>query len=428
MYLRKNEYQFCMKTFGVFHRDRNTFTFAGEPLAFHTDHYNCFLQKEIEELQRFIDAEKILVNSAQVLAFTQFTALFKKHDKWDIEKRKKIVEDYFSYCGFGKINIHNLQPKGGYVETDKEHYGLAWKRIHGERSSEQNGVAYFLMGFLCGATEAVHDIALGTFDAKQITCISKGDAKTRIDVFRGLRKKLQTSVGEGQPQVFESQPSSSHTSVNYTAIMDSILGDTVESIEDTGLIEKYGGNVTRHYANYSNLVCLRVLIELEKNYKREGLAKAKSIVIKSSQMSAFHLIGNLVGSKEWEQHISPTVNSTEDQLHGILAFINTLGWGKWEAEELNSSARTTFSIVSSTESNAFLKMVGKTKAPVCFFIEGMVGAIMNMVYNTKLTPNMELNKELFESIFKADNRYVVVEAKTRMMGEESDRFVVERKS
>lgn len=416
-----------MMTFGSYLKDRNAYVFAGEPLTIHTDYYNCFLQKAIEDLGQYIDVHTILVNSAQEVVYSQLVNYFKKNPRWNIEERKKKVEEFYSFCGFGKINLKNVHPKGGYIETDSEHYALAWKRIYGERKEEQNGVAYFLMGFLCGATEAIHNIALGTFDAKQIRCISKGEANTRIDVFRGLRKKLQKSVGEGEVQVFADMPVATETTIDYSKIIDTILSNQVQGDNETGIMNAFGSNITRHYSNYYSLICVRVLMELEKKYKREGVAKAKAIMIQSALMSAFHLIGNLISSKEWKDIINPGVNSTDDQLHGILAFINTLGWGKWEVERFNPSGKTTFNITGSSESNAFLKMVGKTKAPICFFLEGMVTGIMNMVYNTRLTPETTLNEDLFNTVFKADNRYVVVEAKTRMMGEESDRFTVSRK-
>jgi hypothetical protein len=209
--------------------------------------------------------------------------------------------------------------------------------------------------------------------------------------------------------------------------MDALLSNDLAGDEKTGLIEAYGGLVTRHYANYYNLISVRILMGLEKKYKRDGVLKAKSVMIKSAQTSAMHLLSNLVSSSEWKKHIAPSVRTTDDQLHGILAFINTLGWGKWEVERLNPEGKTSFNITASSESNAFLKMVGKTKAPICFFLEGMVSGIMNMVLYNKLAAKMKLDDDVFDAIFKSDNRYVVTEARTRMTGEETDHFIVEKK-
>lgn len=415
-----------MNIFGSYHKDRNAHVFAGEPLTIHTDFYNCFLQKAVEELSQYIDVRSILINSAQEIAYTQFKKYFESKPNLELGERKKIVEAYYSYCGFGKIDISHVQSKGGFVETSSEHYSQAWKRIYG-KSVSSDGVCFFTMGFLCGATEAIHDIVLGTFDAKQIRCLTKGDESIRIDVFRGLRKQLKESVGEGVTQTFENQPSNSETSVNYTEVMDALLSNDLAGDDETGLIEAYGGLVTRHYSNYYNLINVRILMQLEKKYKKDGVLKAKSIAIKSAQTSAMHLISNLISSAEWKNHIAPSIKTTDDQLHGILAFINTLGWGKWEIERFNVEGKTIFNITASSESNAYLKMVGKTKAPICFFLEGMVSGIMNMVYNNKLVPKMKLDADTFDSIFKSENRYVVTEAKTRMMGEETDRYTVARK-
>ena len=57
----------------------------------------------------------------------------------------------------------------------------------------------------------------------------------------------------------------------------------------------------------------------------------------------------------------------------------------------------------------------------------MVTGIMNMVFNNKLVADMALDENQYEAIFKSENKFVVVDAKTRMMGEESDHFTVCRK-
>ncbi len=414
-----------MKTFGSYLKDRNAHVFGGEPLAIHTSFYGCFLHKAIEEIAQYVDTHGILVNSAQEVVYSQFSSLFEKHPKLSIAERKELIEEYYSYCGFGKIVLKNLQPKGGYVETTSEHYGVAWKKIFGQRTENQEGVAQFTMGFLCGATEAIFNIALGTFDAKQIRCVSQGEATTRIDVFRGLRKKLKKSVGEGAIQTFDGQPEATAV-VDYNAVQDALLGQQPRRDPDTGLIEAYGSLVARHYTNYFCLVSVRLLMELEKKYKREGVAKARSILLQSAQMGALQLFGRLVESPVWKENFA-AATTQESQLHALLAFVNSLGWGKWEVEMPNPSGETTFVITGNAETNAILKMVGKTKASICFFTEGIVTGLMNLVYNADLTALGELNEECYASLFKADNRFVVVEAKTRMTGEELDKITVARK-
>ncbi|MFY0652229.1 MAG: hypothetical protein JXQ96_09360 [Cyclobacteriaceae bacterium] len=415
-----------MKSFGSYHKNKNSYTFSGEPLVIQSTYFNCFFQKAIEAIGQYIDVHSLLVNTSQQIAYTQFKAYFTKHSKWDVSERKERVEKYFSYCGFGQINLKNVHPKGGYVETDSESYGLAWKEIFGNKESESDGVAYFTMGFLCGATEAIHDIALGTFDAKQITCIAKGDDTTRVDVFRGLRKKLNESSSEGISQTFESQPRPDNTPVNYETILDAIT-DQELPVSDSGIINAFGSEITRHYANYFSLIGVKILIELEKKYKRDGVVKSKAIMVQSAQRLVFYTVGKLLLSKEWESTVGASVNTTDDQLHAILAFYNALGWGRWEIERFNPTGKTSFNITNNPSSNAYLKLIGKTKAPICFLLEGIVTATMNMVYNVKLSPGMTLDDDLFNAAFKPDNRYVLVSAKTRITGEETDHFTVARK-
>jgi len=415
-----------MNDFGEYLIDRNAFVFSGEPLVFHSDHYNCFLQKSIEKTKDYIDVYPILINSAHELVYTQFSNYFSENTRLSIKERKAVVEEYYSFCGFGKISLRGITPKGGHVVTPYEHYSMGWKSKFGARKEDELGVSFFTLGFLCGATEAILDIPLGTFSGKQDKCLTKGDDVCRFENFRGLKKNLHSSPGEGVFQKFDSLPNSLDTSVDYDAIRTALINMHIQGDSKTGLIEAFGVSLTRHYANYHCLISIRILIELEKKRGKEGLNIAKSLMVEAGQVDAFYMLGNIMQSQEWESLVAPMINTQDGWAHGIVGCVNALGWGRWEIEALNSGGDSVFNIESGYESNSFLKMVGKAKEPICYFLEGSISGIMNLLYQADLTLKPTLDETFYREVFRTEGKFETNESNTRLMGADKDEITVKR--
>lgn len=415
-----------MSDFGAYLKDRNAFVFAGEPLVFHCDQYNCFLQKSIEEMKEHIDVYTILINSAHEIAHAQFTSYFAGQEKLSELDKKKIIEDYYSFCGFGKINLRGITSKGGHLETTRDHYSVNWKKNFGSRNEGETGVSFFTIGFLCGVTEAIYDIPLGTFSGKQTKCLTKGDNTCRFEVFRGHKKNLHESPGEGVYQRFDELTNPSGTSVDYGAVQDSFIAMPFMTHLETGLIGAFGTTFTRHYSNYYSLVSIRILIELQKKFGNTGILRAKSLMVEAAKVGGFYAIGGIMSSSEWESHVGSMVKTDDDYVHGALACINALGWGRWEVENLDSNGDSIFKITGGSESNSYLKMVGKSKEPICYFLQGSTSALMNLSYKGNMKEKPTLNQEFYKTVFKSEGNYEAKEVHSRMMGAEEDKIMVKK--
>lgn len=415
-----------MCDFGKYLKDRNAFVFGNEPLIFHCHHYNCFFQKSIEDTRKYIDVYPILINSAHELVYSQFSNYFKENNNLSINERKRVVEKYYSFCGFGKIGLKRITTKGGHVKTPYEHYSINWSKKFGTRKDDEPGVSFFTLGFLCGAAEAIFDIPLGTFSSKQDKCLSKGDDICKFEIFRGLKKNLHPSPGEGEFQVFDALPNPSDTSVDYDSIRESFINMPIQGDSKTGLIDAFGVSFTRHYANYYCLVSIRILIELEKKHGKDGIHIAKSLMIEAGEVCAFNTLGGIMLSTEWESLIMPMIKSHDDWVHGIVACVNALGWGRWEIEILDSEGDSVFNIISAYESNSFLKMVGKSKEPICYLLEGCLSGIMNLLYHGDITQKPQLDEAFYNEVFKTKGKFEAKESSTRMMGADEDKINVKR--
>ena len=67
-----------MKHFGSYLADRSIYEFCHEPLCFQSEYFNVHFQKNVEQFKNHLDIENILVTSAQEIAYSQLSLLFKK--------------------------------------------------------------------------------------------------------------------------------------------------------------------------------------------------------------------------------------------------------------------------------------------------------------------------------------------------------------
>ena len=163
------------------------------------------------------------------------------------EERKKIVEDYFRFAGFGKFTLDTNAEPEGIVACPSDHYGVGWASKFGKSSSP---VSFFTAGFLAGAIESIYDLELGTLVCHQEKCLAMGDEESTFKVSKSSEtRNLLVSQREGKYQTYSlNQPEG--TTVDYAAVRDALTNMPIEGSEQSGIIDAFGVLLTRHYANY----------------------------------------------------------------------------------------------------------------------------------------------------------------------------------
>jgi hypothetical protein len=408
--------------FDTYHNDRSTFQFADEPIVIQSDYFNVNFLKSLEELNGKINVSQLLVESAHEVAYSQLSVFFKKNEKLSDTDKKKFIEDYYAHCGFGKISLKAISNKGGYAILESEHYAEAWLKYFGERKSSEHGVGYFTVGFLSGAVEALFGTTLGTFAGKQSLCISKGDEVSRFDIFRGLKKKLHNSPGLGKEQG-EIKPIDNIDGIDDQKIVDLIKTLNFSGIKDSkGFIENFESNWTRHYANYYSMIVIKLLMQAEKKLGKGGVEVIKKMLTDVGESNAYFVFGKIVNSEYWQENIIPSLGSDNNQqMHGCLDIMTAFGFGKWELVE-HTDHNFTFNITNNPNTNAFLKLVGNTKAPLGYYTGGFLIGLVNFIaHNPK---SKAIDNDFVENLKSSKNNMSYQEIKSRMVGADRDTIVV----
>ncbi len=407
---------------GEFHKNRNAFVVQEEPLIFHCHHYNTFLQLSIEETKHYLDVYPILQDTAQEVAYAQFSKYFRDNPDASAVERKKVVSKAFSEFGFGIVCMDELSAQGGTVVLPTEHYSATWLLKYGLRTGYDCGAALFATGFVAGATEAVFDLPLGNLESRQIECPTKAHAQCTIVVSPSINQRtLEASPAEGLYQTFGSLVQPQDTGIRYEAIRDALTGLPIVGGEN-GLIQAFGVTLTRHYANYYTQISYRLLKAMQDKFGADGVSIVEDLLVEAGHVCAFNTFGGIMQSAEWNALILPMIDSREDWAHGIVACVNALGWGQWEIKELVPYQKLVVEVKSGYEANAYLQSFGQSEYPVSYLVTGGVAGIMNLIYNGDITQTPELNEAYYDQIFKSANKFSARQTKCRTMGDEVDRF------
>ena len=408
---------------GHFDTKFNTYTAAQEPMIFHCHHYNTVLQATLEDTRDYIDIYPILVDSAQEIVYSQLTAYFAEANLTDFTDRKGAVEDFFAFCGYGKFALDNLTPYGGKIIAEADHYSYGWKVKFGLRADNLPMVSFFTCGFLAGATDAIFNLPLGTSDCKQLTCYTKGDAFPSFEITKLTSPKtLIASPKLGKPQTHTLENPTQETDVNYLGIREALTNMPIEGTTTKGMIDAFGVLLTRMFANYYCQISYKVLKKLEIMMRKDGLDLADELLTEAGHNCAFYTFGGVMESAEWNGMIKPMCKTKEDWVHGIVAVVNSFGWGFWEILELIPAEKLVIKVTNGYEATSYLAAHGNGAIPISFLAKGATMGIMNLLYNGDVTTNPNLNEDYYNAICRSDKMFSVTQTACRTMGANADVF------
>jgi hypothetical protein len=430
----------------------------GEPMVFHCNHYNRFLQLVVEDCH-YIAQEPILQDSAAEIAYRQLHAIFSQHLHWSTAERLETAEALYRYCGFGDLD---LQPaSAGLGDTPASlterhsHYGSALRLNYGKR---RHPGEYFDLGYAIGAVAAATDapvrgrVASREFDE----AISMGGERTTLLLFRGEgdnRFPLDTPTLSPAALTAAAQQVPAREFAPYVdeeGIIEAVGSLPLMGNED-GLIPAFGVFLTRHYADYYNLVSFRferalaAALETHKYlgemlwyeypslffYKDkfshlQGAELARTLLIEAGHICGFNTMGGIMRSDPWYQLILPQLRQREDWLAGIIACINALGWGIWRIAELVPNERLVLRAWYPYESLGHLRAFGTADHPIDFLMTGIAASLMNLLYTADITQKPDLTLEFYYQVNRSREGFWGHQTRCVAMGDNYSEVVVER--
>lgn len=431
-------------------------TIDAQPMVFHCNHYNRTLQNTIENC-RHIDNRKILIHSAAEVAFLGLQAHFRENPGMKLEERLHYAEELYSFCGFGLLPLVNtVKQAAGQSEfnlsTDSSHYGRALSLNFEKRRAAGE---YFDLGFTIGALSAAFGEAFSGEMTKEAISL-KGKHNTFHIYVGGEEFEYLFGLESGTPAYLEAAGmSSAIPERSLTGNIDeaAIIGGVSQAPlfgNQYGLIPAFGVELTRHYADYYNLVSYRFEQQLAEAlakrptltdllvydypalfyYKQyinlEGMSLSRTLLTEAGHICGFNTMGGIMSSEAWEGLVMPMVQDREDWLHGIIAVINALGWGVWRVIELVPNEKLVLRVWRPYESLGYLRWFGYSQHPLDYLVTGVAASLMNLLYEGDITEHPTLNLDYYHQINRSASSFWAEQTRCVAMGDDYSEVVVSR--
>lgn len=381
---------------------RGRILLAGEPHVFHCHHYNVYLQRVISDASEFVSARPFLLGAAVGVAHAQLSRLFSEGKIDDIAQRKALAAEVYRWAGFGTIDFGPLEKTGGATRTPHSHYAAGWRSRFGPA---QTPVCTFSSGWIAGALSAIYGLPADAFQTEHPECGACGPVPGPcVFTLRPGRAnyKLQKSPGAGPINDVTLRPEPP-TKLDREGITQALSGLPLVG-DDQGDINAFGVHLTRHYANYYNRIGFELLRAAVSHFTYEGRMAVGSMLEQAGHVCAFHTFGGIMSSTEWDALVRPNCETKEDWIHGVVAVINCLGWGRWQVTKL-SRHEAEFVIHNDYESVGYVAMYGRAPFPVTFMAQGVATGLMDLVYAGNIEAKPALTLELYNDLFRDRRPY-----------------------
>ena len=144
--------------------------------------------------------------------------------------------------------------------------------------------------------------------------------------------------------------------------------------ESKGIIPLFGVYLSLFSVNYYN--------SLSFDFEKEmGLTrKAEALLIEAAQECGYATFQGIRNSWEWEQIVSPMIETKEDHISGFAAVAVAFGWGDLEINALIPKKKLVIRVNDSYEASGYVEQYGFSESGKCYMLRGVTGAFMDLLY------------------------------------------------
>ena len=390
---------------------------GGEPLVFHCNYYNYFLQKTVL-LDETLGMEEVIADAAYASVRAQLEAGGRALGLVTPAERRELAEHTFAQLGFGLVDLGAALDGSGDARLPVSHYGTCLRIAAGAEFA--NAASYFDAGYVAAASDFVRQSVSSV--GRIVACQSLGAPEGRIALAARTGDARFASPGQGAHHDGPVPPRSVSSSVDEPAILAALSGLDLAGNEE-GLVPRFNVMLTHHYANFYNRISFEFLHRMEGTGLLEA---AEELLVEAGLRCAFHTFGGIMTSAEWDAVIRPQCKTSEDWVHGMVATVNALGWGVYRVHELVPGKRLVLRIHDDYESSGYLGMYGRAKRPVSYLAAGGAAGLMNLVYVGDIAQAKAVDSSDYERIFESEDRFRVTQTRSFARGDAFTEIVAER--
>lgn len=389
---------------------------AAEPLVFHCNFYNYWLQKTLL-LDESLQMEQVIRDAATEVGHALLCSAAEELQIRERAQRIELAQAVFAELGFGTADFSQLAASGGRALFPVSHYGGGLRQaIDADFDVPQS---LFDAGYAAAAAAFVEQAPLEHFEGVIEACQSRGAKVGLVSVRRRTAGRVFSSPGLRHHG--HGQPSALASAVDEPAIL-SALAQLDLSGNEEGLIPRFGVMLTNHFANFYN----RISFEFVRRMAHAGMVDAAEVLlVDAGYRCAFHTLGGIMCSAEWDAVIRPQLSARLDWVHGAVAVVNALGWGTWRVAEL-SEQHLVVRIWDDYESCGHLDMYGAAVQPVSYLAAAAVAGIMNLIFVGDIAQRPELSLDFYDHCFESEANFRAEQTRSAAQGDAFTEVVATR--
>lgn len=341
---------------------------AGKEVILHCHHYNSRLQNTIESAAR-IDGKKIITSAAEAVFRAHIVDALAAGD--DLATKWAVAEGLYAHLGYGRLDCSKIDK--GVVTASASHFVEGWNAGFPGRSKE---ACTFTEGYLQGA---IHAVTGSTVYVRERACMISGAKECSFEVIADRRDPIRTyskktlSFRPKDASGFEQSPN-----IDSRKIIDALVEMPIMGNDD-GLIPAFGVYLASTPADFYNLICIEFV---EAMSVQDLLPTARKLLVFDAETCAMNTFRGIMASPEWDGLVAPMIREKADNLFGIIAISNALGWGNWHVRQHTAGKSLTMESLNGYEALGYAEMRGRAPLPQCFMLTGVSAGIMELVYGT----------------------------------------------
>lgn len=301
------------------HYDPETYRrrIAGKEVILHCHHYNSRVQNTIEGATA-VDGRAIIVRAAEAAFADQIAHAIAPGD--DAAARLRVARNLYAHLGYGWLDLSTVD--AGTVTASASHFVEGWNAGFPGRKTP---ACSFTVGYIQGAVYA----ALGRLvRVEEQECMVMGAPACRFTV-EAREEPLATHTRAPVPFSAKPKPEGPPNDVDADKIVQALVDMPIHGNPE-GLIPAFGVYLASTPADFYNRICLDFVAAMAE----AGLAStAKKLLVYDAETCGMNTFRGIMSSPEWDALVGPMIRQPSDNLFGIVAVSNALGWGNWHVIE-----------------------------------------------------------------------------------------------
>lgn len=345
---------------------KGTKLLGGQNFVVHCHHYNARIQNTIA-YNAAVDGRSIWKESSRDVFYNLVCQLLSGARSSPDPKHIADVEALFSYLGYGllSIDLENL-----VCSVSNSHFAKGWTC---GSLSRKGCVCLYVEGFIEGALEALGRV----YDCAESVCMNENENNPcRFSLKSSSRIAARSfSYRDLSSSTLALASSVADSNIDREAIVAAVNSMEIVGNSD-GLIPAFNVYLANIPQDFYNLVAVKFV----NSFDEIGLRKeAEKMLYNDAEVCAINTFGGILDSEEWASLVVPMIRTQQDQVAGLLAIANGLGWGRIEIIELSSDSLRIASN-NNYESYGYRLLYDASKFFRCYMLRGISAGIMGLVY------------------------------------------------